>query len=179
MFQSGMSQLEIRQALVNGEARLPGTKSKGRNGSAKKKKRNNEEEQLQCGCNSWNKLNSKKYPLLEWMFHSPNGGGRSKAESGILKAMGVKPGVPDFILPFPSEGGYQGLAIELKSEIGRLSDDQRAWLRHAYQQGWCVSVVRTLEQHMDVVKEFMNGIPARLKQDRPVKYGAKEIFEEV
>ena len=58
-------------------------------------------------------------------FHCPSGGGRSKAEAGIFKAMGVKPGVPDIIIV------YRGrvVAIELKSEKGRLSPAQK--LMHA------------------------------------------------
>ncbi len=54
-------------------------------------------------------------------FHPPNGGARSKAEAGIFKAMGVKPGVPDIIVI------YRGrvVAIELKSEKGQLSPAQK------------------------------------------------------
>lgn len=170
-----MLQTEIRHAISTGAARLPGA----RNGSSKgkSKKRGNEEEQLQCACHSWNKLSEARHPILSWMFHCPNGGGRSKAESGILKAMGVKPGVPDFVLPFPSAGGYSGLAIELKSETGHLSDEQRVWLLNAYKQGWCISVVRTLEQHMAVIKEFLEGEPSNSMCKRSILYGAKEIFK--
>lgn len=38
---------------------------------------------------------------LEDLWHIPNGGGRSKAEAGIFKAMGTKPGVPDLELAVP------------------------------------------------------------------------------
>ena len=58
-------------------------------------------------------------------FHCPSGGGRSKAEAGIFKAMGVKPGVPDIIIV--NRGRL--VAIELKSEKGRLSPAQK--LMHA------------------------------------------------
>lgn len=164
-----MDQLSIRESIANGAARFPGSKQKKRNGSMKKV-RNNEEEQLQCACHSWNKLCEKQYPLLEWIFHCPNGGGRSKSESGILKAMGVKPGIPDFMLPFQS-GAYIGLGIELKSSEGRLSDDQRKWLQYAHSQGWCVAVVRTLDQYIDVVRLFMKG------SKHKILYGEEEIFK--
>lgn len=36
------------------------------------------------------------------VFHPANGGGRSKAEAGILKAMGVLAGVPDLFVIGPS-----------------------------------------------------------------------------
>ena len=44
-------------------------------------------------------------------FHPPNGGARSKAEAGIFKAMGVKPGVPDVVIIYRS----QPIFIELKA----------------------------------------------------------------
>lgn len=60
--------------------------------------------------------------LVFW--HTPNGGGRSKAESGILKAMGVRPGVSDLILV------HRGkiFALELKAEGGRASEAQMKFL---------------------------------------------------
>lgn len=147
-----MNQSEICQSIASGSARLVGSRS----GSQKAKPRKNDEELLQCACHSWNRLQESRFPLLASIFHCPNGGGRSKAEAGILKAMGVKPGVPDFMLPFPS-GLYAGLAIELKSDAGVLSDAQRVWLQHAIKQNWCVAVVRDLEQYIVVVKEFLAG----------------------
>lgn len=58
-------------------------------------------------------------------FHIPNGGGRSKVEAGIFKAMGVMPGVPDImILPGP-------YFLEVKALGGRLSPEQLAF------QSWC------------------------------------------
>jgi len=57
-----------------------------------------------------------------WL-HIPNGGSRTKAEAGKLKAMGVKPGAPDFLLL--AEGAHY--AIELKAKNGRLSDAQDQW----------------------------------------------------
>lgn len=53
-----------------------------------------------------------------WLvFHVPNGGGRSKAEAGILKAMGVLAGVPDLIVIGPKS--YMA-TIELKAPPKRL-----------------------------------------------------------
>ena len=69
-------------------------------------------------------------PWLVW--HTPNGGGRSKAEAGILKAMGTLAGMPDLFVMGPREvfedrngttyvvKGSRIIAIELKAPPKRL-----------------------------------------------------------
>lgn len=48
-----------------------------------------------------------------WMFwHTPNGGGRSAAEAGILKALGTRAGMPDLFILGP---GSKLIAIEVKA----------------------------------------------------------------
>jgi hypothetical protein len=60
--------------------------------------------------------------------HVPNGGGRSKAEAGILKAMGVLAGMPDLLVFGPRDHFADGtplpgprlIAIEFKAPPKRL-----------------------------------------------------------
>ena len=67
------------------------------------------------------------YPMLKYMFAIPNGGKRDKITGAKLKAEGVKPGVPDIMLPVPISG-YHGLFIELKKPIkGKVSEAQEPW----------------------------------------------------
>ena len=54
-------------------------------------------------------------------FHPANGGWRTRVEAAILKAMGVKAGVPDII----AIKGGQCYALELKAADGRLTPVQR------------------------------------------------------
>lgn len=63
------------------------------------------------------------YPGLTW-WHTANGMGRSRAEAGILKAMGVKAGVPDLTIIMPTGSAA---FIELKAAKGRLSESQKAF----------------------------------------------------
>lgn len=52
-----------------------------------------------------------------WLvLHVPNGGGRSKAEAGIFKALGVLAGFPDLLIIGPQFVG----AIELKAPPAQL-----------------------------------------------------------
>ena len=85
-------------------------------------RRNRPEEALQRATASYLDL---ALPRDAVWFHPPNGGARSKAEAGIFKAMGVKPGVPDLIII------YRGrvVAIELKAPGGTRSPAQK--LMHA------------------------------------------------
>jgi hypothetical protein len=54
-------------------------------------------------------------------FHPANGGWRSPVEGAILKAMGVRAGVPDIV----AVKGGQCYALELKAPDGRLTPAQR------------------------------------------------------
>lgn len=68
------------------------------------------EEQLHRACVAYLQAALPK-PWLVW--HTPNGGGRSKAEAGILKAMGVLAGMPDLLIcgPLVREKTEGGLTI--------------------------------------------------------------------
>jgi rhodanese-related sulfurtransferase len=58
-----------------------------------------------------------------------SGGKRSKATAGRLRAQGVRPGAPDIVVVAPGANVGLGatLWIELKTDAGRLSADQRRW----------------------------------------------------
>lgn len=60
---------------------------------------NRPEEQLHKACVAYLRAS---LPKPWFCFHVPNGGGRSKAEAGILKAMGVLAGMPDLLVMGPS-----------------------------------------------------------------------------
>lgn len=112
------------------------------------------EEQLHRDCFEWVQAHEAIWPILARMFHPANGGARSKGEAGKLKAMGVRPGVPDFLLPFP-RAPWQGLAIELKSGEGEVSATQKDWLSDFREAGYVVGVARTLDEFVDLVERFL------------------------
>lgn len=91
----------------------------------------------------------EQYPELRWLFHVPNGEERHKRVALELKAMGVKPDVPDLCLPV-ARGNWQLLWIELKvperkpDEInnkrkgtrrGQVRAGQRLWGEYLKSQG--------------------------------------------
>lgn len=97
-----------------------------------------------------------QYPIeFKLLFHIPNGGKRSKAQAGIFKAMGVKPGVSDYFYMQP-RGGFHGLWLEVKTSTGDLSRDQRLFLQLARQKGYAAIVTYGLEEMWEVLDHWAN-----------------------
>ena len=83
---------------------------------------------------------------IKW-FHTPNGGGRHPAEAARMRAMGVKRGVPDFlIIDPPPKALAHGAALELKRRTSHgerraaLTPEQREWLEALKERGWAARV---------------------------------------
>ncbi len=91
---------------------------------------------------TWASLSTGKHPELRLLFAIPNGGARSKAAAGKLKAEGVKPGVPDLCLPV-ARGGFHGLYVEMKRvKGGTLSPEQKTWHQALTEQGYHVALCK-------------------------------------
>lgn len=73
------------------------------------------------------------------MYSIPNGGKRGRFEAAIMKAEGVRAGVPDLFLPVP-RGTAHGLYIEMKVGDGRLSKEQAEFADEAVADGYSVVV---------------------------------------
>lgn len=77
-------------------------------------------------------------------IHVPNGGKRNAREGAKFKKMGVVAGVPD-VLIFNPNGKFNGLAIELKTSIGKLTDSQREMHNRLRKLKWCVWVCYSID----------------------------------
>lgn len=104
----------------------------------------------------WTMLMENRWPELKLLFHVPNGGARGKAEAGRLKRQGVKAGVPDLMLPV-ARGGYHGLFIELKTEKGSLTPEQKEWLRMLQEQGYAAKCCKGLDEAMRTLTNYMQS----------------------
>jgi hypothetical protein len=102
------------------------------------------------------KLHEAKYPNLRLLFAVPNGGDRNKIVAAKMKAEGVKPGVPDYMLPVSSPG-YLGLAIELKSMTGYASTEQKQWIADLRAAGWKAEVCRGWSLAWDVIQQYVEA----------------------
>lgn len=66
-------------------------------------------------------------------------------ERGMLKAKGLKPGVPDILVFRPIPGGTFVLGLELKAKGNTTSEDQASTHAHLLVAGASVRVVRSVE----------------------------------
>jgi hypothetical protein len=89
----------------------------------------------------WARLQLKRYPGLEMLVAVPNGGYRTKATAGMLKAEGVQAGYPDLLLDV-ARGPYHGLRIEMKTAIGVVSKEQKDWIERLTRHGYRAVVCR-------------------------------------
>ena len=104
----------------------------------------------------WAELMSNKHTCLKWLYHCPNGGSRNVAEAANLKRMGVKAGVPDLCLPYPSNG-HHGLYIEMKRDGGRLTAAQRDYLAWLNENGYRAVVCYGTEHAIKVLEYYLQG----------------------
>lgn len=94
-------------------------------------------------------------PELHLMHAIPNGGKRDIRTAAMLKAEGVKPGVPDIFLPVP-RGGKHGLYIELKRRKGgTLTKEQAAWINALMHQGYTCAVCHGWESARDEILRYL------------------------
>ena len=116
-----------------------------------------EEHQHQVAVILWWAYVCKGYGLPgSALFAVPNGGARSKRTAGRLKAEGVRPGIPDLILPV-ARGIYRGLVVEMKSRVGRISPAQVEVLAWFESIGWRAVVCRSAEPAMDEITSYLRG----------------------
>ena len=80
----------------------------------------------------------------------PNGGARSKATAGRLKAEGVSSGVPDLFVP------AWRLWVEMKrTKGGSLSPEQKDWIAYLESVGYCVIVGKGAESAKQQISTFV------------------------
>jgi hypothetical protein len=114
----------------------------------------------------WAWVNRAKHPALELMFAIPNGGHRHIAVARKLKAEGVKAGVPDIFLPWPVQGsmcphgsGAHGFFLEMKSDKGKATLEQKEWITKLRNAGYVADVFRGFEEAAEATCNYLGIDP--------------------
>lgn len=91
------------------------------------------------------------------LFAIPNGGARSATTGALLKAEGVRAGVPDLFLAVP-RGSYHGLFIEMKKPKGGVvSAAQEAMCAELRRQGYAVEICHGWQEAVTTITSYLNG----------------------
>lgn len=139
----------------------------------KKRKRGNEESEIQKACIRWWGTACAGFGVPEdLLFSIPNGavlagGARERAiQANILKAEGMRPGVPDLFLAVPSrfrngdeqapDGFHCGLFIEMKKPDGATSPAQDYMSGILTGRGYKAAVCRSLEEFKKTVTDYLS-----------------------
>lgn len=153
---------EELQAILNG--------NKPQQEEKPKRKCKQHEGSLQIACVRWFRLQYPQYAML--LFHPRNEAAHGKSKRiAIDTAAGVVAGVPDLMLALPHmdlslpsgpdiREWYFGLGIELKyGKTNNQTPAQRKFQRYYTAAGYAYHVVRSLEEFIEVVSDYMRHIP--------------------
>ncbi len=113
------------------------------------------EEKLQIECVKWFDYQYPQYRSL--LFHIPNGGKRSPSEAARFKRMGVRAGVSDLFLSVPNRD-FHGMFIEMKSEKGKVTESQDAFLMAVHVNGYYVAIVNDFDTFKSVIETYLKNI---------------------
>jgi len=107
----------------------------------------------------WWSLAHKQFGIPEQLlFAIPNGGQRSIVTASKLKAEGVRAGVPDLFLAYPTPHGGRGLFIEMKKPIGgRVSYNQDVMLFNLANVGYHCAICHGWLEAKDAIEKYMKG----------------------
>lgn len=109
------------------------------------------EYQLQAKCFQWA---WNEYPeTRKLLFHIPNGGFRNKIEASNLKSIGVVSGVADLCFIWNGEVSF----FEIKSEKGKLSQNQEEWQMVAAFQGIFTYIIKDFDTFKSIFQKIVNG----------------------
>ena len=107
---------------------------------------------------NWAKRTESILQELALLYHVPNEGKRTNG--GILKAAGLKSGVPDICLPV-AMGGFHGLYIELKFGKNKTTKSQDDYIGLLKAQGYKTAVCYGAEEAREEILDYLTE-PGRM-----------------
>lgn len=72
-------------------------------------------------------------------------------------------GIPDMLV-FAKNDKYCGLAIEVKSQKGRLTKEQKEWIEYLSAQGWCTYVAKDLTETQFFIGSYFGQCKAQQEE---------------
>lgn len=120
-----------------------------------------------------NELRLWSQVVFDATFAIPNGRKRDRIDAGMLKAEGVKAGVPDIFVSWPQRFNLMiapqafiwvnaaGLFIEMKKPVsGVVGKKQEPWHIGLVQRGYAVAVAYDYTEAINVTRYYFGQLPA-------------------
>ncbi|MEM5807320.1 MAG: VRR-NUC domain-containing protein [Candidatus Aenigmatarchaeota archaeon] len=90
------------------------------------------------------------------LFCASAGGMRTYwTQAKLMKRLGYSKGFPDLFIYEPA-GNYKGMAIEFKSDKGRLTFEQSYWLKELEKRGYYVYIGRNVNETIKEIEKYLN-----------------------
>lgn len=102
----------------------------------------------------WAKKNEEFIPELKLIYHVPNEGKRKVQTGKIMKAEGMKSGVPDICLPV-SRDGYGSLYIEMKFGKNKPTEEQNIFMNDLRSAGNKAEVCYSAIAAREVIRHYL------------------------
>lgn len=102
------------------------------------------------------KAKPTQYPNLDLLHCSLNGVKLSQSQSRIAKGQGMLSGVPDLFLPVPRQN-YHGLYIEMKSQKGRVTENQEWFLSKTEGLGYKTAVCYSANEAIKTIQDYYDA----------------------
>lgn len=114
------------------------------------------EDHLQKACVDWFRLQHRNLMITSFPAGYVFGGDKTqRAITGKrMKDMGYLVGIPDLLIPHANRF-YFGLFVELKTETGKLSKEQKEVIGKLEHEGYKCSVCRSVEEFIETVNEYL------------------------
>ena len=92
----------------------------------------------------------------EYLYAIPNDGIRTPQQGARFKRRGLRPGMPDVCLPYPSNG-FHALYIELKTKTGRPTQSQLKMLDSLRKAGNAAYIARGWEEAWQQIEDYLSN----------------------
>lgn len=104
---------------------------------------------------NWARSRESIVPELRLLYHIPNEGKRSQGGGKVLKAAGLKSGVPDICLPV-ARMGFNALYIELKFGSNKPTKAQLEYMGALSAAGAKTAVCYSADEAREVIRHYLS-----------------------
>lgn len=118
------------------------------------------EHQEQCIVFQWAEMQERKYPCLKYMYGTLNGVKLTIGQATKAKRGGNKKGVPDLVLPYPSDG-FHGLYVELKVGKNTASKEQKEYIEYLNSVGYFATVCHGSKEAIQTIRNYVSGLKTK------------------